>query len=469
MASKNFYVRLIIRILLFSITTIGFSFYLVKEYYFLSGLFLILMTLQVINLIRFINHTNRKIAYFFESIKNEDFTLRFPEQVHVKSLNELNKSLNMLNEKIQEVYLKNQTQEKYYQEILKQADIGILTFNKKGHILFANSKMEKLLNYKPLNHIKQLNQIDKKLYDLFADLKPFDRKLVQLTNEREKKQIAVKSTSLSLNSEKLLLVVAQDIHKELDEKETDSWIKLIRVLTHEIMNTITPITSISDSLVKYYKVDNEILDVNDIDDNTIKNTVKGLEVIIEQGSDLMDFVQSYRSFLNLPKPDKTLVSAKRLLDKVINLMEQEANNRNIIFEVKVEPVDLEFFIDEKQISQVLINLIKNSLQSLEKKNEGIVKITAGINTQGNRFIKVFDNGYGISKDIIDEIFVPFYTTKDKGTGIGLSLSKQIIHLHGGSLSVNSIPKKETWFTLTFDSNKNDTDFETNYEISHIND
>lgn len=469
MASKNFYVRLIIRILLFSITTIGFSFYLVKEYYFLSSLFLILMTLQVINLIRLINHTNRKIAYFFESIKNEDFTLRFPEQVHVKSLNELNKSLNMLNEKIQEVHLKNQTQEKYYQEILKQADIGILTFNKKGHIPFANSKMEKLLNYKPLNHIKQLNQIDKKLYDLFADLKPFDRKLIQLTNEREKKQIAVKSTSLSLNSEKLLLVVAQDIHKELDEKETDSWIKLIRVLTHEIMNTITPITSISDSLVKYYKVDNKILDVNDIDDNTIKNTVKGLEVIVEQGSDLMDFVQSYRSFLNLPKPDKTLVSAKRLLDKVINLMEQEANNRNIIFEVKVEPVDLKFFIDEKQISQVLINLIKNSLQSLEKKNGGTVKIMAGINTQGNRFIKVFDNGYGISKDIIDEIFVPFYTTKDKGTGIGLSLSKQILHLHGGSLSVNSIPKKETWFTLTFDSNKNDTDFKTNYEISHIND
>lgn len=451
MASKNFYVRLIIRILLFSITTIGFSFYLVKEYYFLSGLFLILMTLQVINLIKFINHTNRKIAYFFESIKNEDFTLRFPEQVHVKSLNELNKSLNMLNEKIQEVHLKNQTQEKYYQEILKQADIGILTFNKKGHILFANSKMEKLLNYKPLNHIKQLNQIDKKLYDLFSDLKPFERKLVQLTNEREKKQIAVKSTSISLNNEKLLLVVAQDIHKELDEKETDSWIKLIRVLTHEIMNTITPITSISDSLIKYYKVDNEILNINDIDDNTIKNTVKGLEVIKEQGKNLMEFVMSYRSFLNLPAPDKTLVSAKRLLGKVMGLMEHEVKNKNITFKVEIEPADLEFFIDEKQISQVLINLIKNAIQSFGKKDEGKVKITAGINTQGNKFIQVFDNGSGISKDIIDEIFVPFFTTKDKGTGIGLSLSKQIIHLHGGSLNVHSIENKETRFTLTFDS------------------
>jgi nitrogen fixation/metabolism regulation signal transduction histidine kinase len=444
--------------LLFSTTAIGFSFFILKMNYYLSSLFFILMVFQVINLIQFINHTNRKIAYFFESIKNEDFTLRFPENVQVKSLNELNKSLNMLNEKILDVHLQNQAQEKYYQEILKQAGIGILTFNKKGHILFSNSKMEKLLNYKPLNHIKQLNQIDKKLYDLFSDLKPFERKLVQLTNEREKKQIAVKSTSLSLNNEKLLLVVAQDIHKELDEKETNSWIKLIRVLTHEIMNTITPITSISDSLIKYYKVDNKTLNENNIDENTIKNTIKGLEVIKEQGGDLMKFVQSYRSFLNLPLPDKTLISAKRLLDKVIHLMKQATNNKNIIFEVNIEPVDLEFFIDEKQISQVLINLIKNALQSLEEKTDGKVKITAGINSQGNKFIQVFDNGSGISKDIIDEIFVPFFTTKDKGTGIGLSLSKQIIHLHGGSLSVNSVLKKETCFTLTFNSNKNNTNF-----------
>lgn len=449
MASKNFYVQLIIRMLLFSITAIGFSFFLLKENYFLGSLCFLLMILQVIKLIRFINHTNRKIAYFFESIKNEDFTLRFPEQIHVKSLKELNKSLNMLNEKIQEAHLKNQAQEKYYQEILRQADIGILTFNKRGHILFANSKMEKLLNYTPLNHIKQLNQIDAKLYELFSGLKPFERKLVQLTNEREKKQIALKSTALSLNNEKLLLVVAQDIHKELDEKETDSWIKLIRVLTHEIMNTITPITSISDSIIKYYKVDNEILNENNIDDNTIKNTVKGLEVIKEQGKDLMDFVTSYRSILNLPAPDKTLVSAKRLLDKVIRLMKQATNNKNIIFEVKVQPADLEFFIDEKQISQVLINLIKNALQSLEEKDGGKIKITAGINVQGNKFIEVYDNGSGISKDIIDEIFIPFFTTKDKGTGIGLSLSKQIVHLHGGSLNVQSIPNKETSFSMSF--------------------
>lgn len=449
MVSKNFYIQIFMQVILLCISALGFVFFGLKENYVLSGLFFIFIILQSLILIRFINHTNRKIAYFFEAIKNEDFTLRFPEQVHVKSLKELNRSLNMLNEKIQDIHLKNLAQEKYYQEILKQADIGILTFNKKGHILFANPKMEKLLNYEPLNHIKQLNQIDTKLYNLFSDLKPFDRKLIQLSNEREKKQVALKSTSLSLNNTELLLVVAQDIHKELDEKETDSWIKLIRVLTHEIMNTITPIASISDSLIKYFKTENDIVETNQIDENTIKNTVKGLEVIKEQGSDLMEFVQSYRSFLNLPAPNKSLVSAKRLLDKVLVLMDQNEKDESITFEVTINPIDLELFIDEKQISQVLINLIKNALQSLKGVPSGTVKVTTGINLENRTFIEISDNGHGIPPDIIDKVFVPFFTTKEKGTGIGLSLSKQILHLHGGSLNVTSIPYQDTCFSMVF--------------------
>ncbi len=449
MASRNFYIQLIFQVLLFCATAIGFAFFMLKDAHILSGLLFILMALQVVLLIQFINHTNRKIAYFFESVKNEDFTLRFSEQIHGKSFQELNKSLNMLNEKIQKIHLENQAQEKYYQAILKQADIGIFTLNKKGHILFANSKMEKLLNYKPLNHIKQLNKIDTKLYGLFSDLRPFDRKLIQLSNEREKKQISLKSTSLLLNNEELLLIVAQDIHKELDEKETDSWIKLIRVLTHEIMNTITPITSISDSLIKYFKIDDNILEVSQINENTVKNTVKGLKVIKEQGGDLMEFVQSYRSFLNLPSPDKSIVSIKRLLDKVLLLMNPNEKGEAISFEVNIKPIDLELFVDEKQISQVLINIIKNALQSLKGNNEGHIKITAGINSNKKKFIEISDNGPGIQPNIIDKIFVPFFTTKEKGTGIGLSLSKQILHLHGGSLNVISIPYQETSFLLLF--------------------
>jgi len=447
MVSRSIYWQLIFRVILLSITAVGMAFLYFQERFIIAALLCIFLIVQTTLLIQYINQTNRKIAYFFDAIKNEDFTLRFPEKLSVKSLEELNHSLNMLNAMIQDIHLKKQAQEQYYQEIIKQADIGILTFNKKGHILFANPKIEELFNYTPLNHIKQLSQVDDKLYDLFNKLNPFERKLIQLSNERGKKQIALKSTNTTLNNEEFMLVVAQDIHQELDEKETDSWVRLIRVLTHEIMNTITPITSISESVLKYYKTTKGLISLEKYTEDHIKNTAKGLEVIKEQGNDLMEFVQSYRSFLSLPKPDKTLVSALRLLDKIKVLMSQENENNHISFEIEIDPSNLELYIDEKQISQILINLCKNAFQSLGDQNGGAIKIAAGISKDHKKYISVWDNGPGIPPDLIEEIFVPFFTTKNTGTGIGLSLSKQIMHLHGGSITV--VSKENTRFTLMF--------------------
>lgn len=448
MVSRYIYLQLIFRIVMISASALLAGFFFFGGRYIFAGLAFVLLIFLTAFLIHYVNQTNRKIAYFFDAIKNEDFTLRFPEKLTVKSLEELNHSLNMLNEMIQDIHLKKLAQEQYYQEVIKQADIGILTINAKGHILFANPRIEKLLNYHPLNHIKQLNQVDKKLYELFKDLKPFESRIFQLENEREKTQLSLKSTAISVDNESLLLVVVQDIHKELDEKETDSWVKLIRVLTHEIMNTITPITSISESILKYFKTSDGKLPAK-IYENHIDSTVKGLEVIKEQGGDLMEFVQSYRSFLSVPKPDKSLVDAKHLLDKVKVLMDQEGQNANIDFEVIAIPLELELFIDEKQISQILVNLSKNALQALKDEEKGSVVIRAGITREGKKYITVTDNGPGIAADLIDEIFVPFFTTKEAGTGIGLSLSKQIMHLHGGTMKVHSIPFKETSFVLAF--------------------
>lgn len=402
---------------------------------------------QVYSLITFINSTNRKIAYFFDAIKNEDFTLRFPERVTIKSFKELNQSLNRVNGLIQEVHLQLQIRENYYQEILKQANIGIMTFNEKGHILFSNPTLEKLLNYSPLNHLKQLNKIDEGLYAIFEPFEPFERKLFQLTNEREQKQLALKCTKMTMDKNPLLLVVAQDIHHELDKKETESWVRLIRVLTHEIMNTITPITSISDSILKHFK-SVELESSNEKDKNKMASSIKGLEVIREQGGDLMDFVQSYRSILSVPKPDRSLVSAQKLFDKVQVLTSKE-KIKNVEVNWLVKPSDLELYIDEKQITQVLINLVKNAFHSLEGMDNGKIQVIAAVNESGKEYIQVRDNGPGIPKELIDEIFVPFFTTKDKGTGIGLSLSKQMIQQHGGSLKLHSVPNQQTTFTLLF--------------------
>ncbi|WP_394973813.1 sensor histidine kinase [uncultured Croceitalea sp.] len=448
MASRNFYFQLIVRVIFITLTAIFLAISFVENRYFLLGILCVLLITQTSLLINFINSTNRKIAYFFDAIRNEDFTLRFPERVSIKSFKELNQSLNRVNGLIQEVHLQLQAREQYYQEILKQASIGILTFNKKGHILFSNPTLEKLLNYTPLNHIKQLGQIDDKLYDIFKNFQPFERKLFQLTNEREQIQLALKSTPITFDGQTLLLVVVQDIHKELDEKETDSWIRLIRVLTHEIMNTITPITSISESILKYYKTNDGLVSSEQLDEHKLSSTAKGLEVIKNQGNNLMEFVQSYRTLLSVPKPDRKLVNVKDLFEKVQVLMQLNAeNSTKIVWDYTEEK--LEFFIDEKQLTQVLINLVKNAIHSLEDSEKGKIIVSAYIDAKGVKNIEVKDNGPGISPELLEDIFIPFFTTKEQGTGIGLSLSKQIMHLHGGNLKVFSKPNLETAFVLSF--------------------
>ena len=447
MASRNFYLQLIIRVVFITLTAVAMAYSTVLQYYVALGFCIILLILQTVSLIRFINSTNRKIAYFFDAIRNEDFTLRFPERVTIKSFKELNQSLNRVNGLIQEVHLQLQIRENYYQEILKQADIGIMSFNQKGHIVFANPTLEKLLNYSPLNHIKQLRQIDKGLYTIFEPFEAFDRKLFQLTNEREQRQLALKCTTMMLDKDPLLLVVAQDIHFELDEKETDSWVKLIRVLTHEIMNTITPITSISDSILKHFQ--SAAIDTpNGVNSDKMTSAIKGLKVIREQGGDLMEFVQGYRSFLNVPKPDKALIKVHKLFEKARVLTSKEANGGTKI-NWTIRPSGLELFIDEKQITQVLINLVKNAAHSLEGQENGIVDVIAEVDDKGKKSIRVTDNGPGIPKEIREEIFVPFFTTKEKGTGIGLSLSKQIVQRHGGNLELYSKPNEETSFVIRF--------------------
>jgi len=449
MIGKNFYTQITARVL-FMVATIFFAAYFFNkaEYLFLTIL-LAVVVVQTVSLIKYIDSTNRKIAYFFNAIKNEDFTLKFPDQKNVTSFKELNKSINRLNALVQEVHIKKQEQEQYYLEILKQAQIGVLTHNEKGHILFVNPRVEQLLNYTPLNHIKQLKKVDNELYELFNEMNPFERKLFQLTNERETVQLAIKSTEINLNKEVLRLITIQDIKSELEEKETDSWIKLIRVLTHEIMNTVAPITSISESILNYYKEGEDATTIEDFDQTKLNNTAKGLQVIKDQGSDLMNFVQSYRSFLSVPKPDKKIILVKDLLERIKMLAIQEVGFDDNACTITNHHPELELFADEKQLSQVLLNLCKNAIQSMVATENAQLNIESGVSSEGYKFIAIKDNGPGIPQDVLDQIFVPFFTTKEQGTGIGLSLSKQIMQLHGGSLNVYSIPNKETVFRLVF--------------------
>jgi two-component system, NtrC family, nitrogen regulation sensor histidine kinase NtrY len=247
----------------------------------------------------------------------------------------------------------------------------------------------------------------------------------------------------------LVILSIQDIKNELDEKELESWMKLIRVLMHEIMNSITPITSLSESLSHIYSTGGHSVLPEEVTVKTIATTLQGLNVIKEQGKGLMSFVESYRKLTRVPEPDKKLFKVADLMSRVQILYNSLEKSDRIDLSFSLKDADLEIFADQNLISQVLINLLKNALEANENNSDGKIMIIAGIDNDQHPEICIIDNGPGIPEKNIDEIFVPFFTTRQNGSGIGLSISKQIMRVHGGKLKVRSVPNKETVFCLSF--------------------
>ncbi|NQU84523.1 MAG: histidine kinase, partial [Mariniphaga sp.] len=399
MALRSYYTNIIVRVCLLVLWSLIIGWLLFNQQTYVGCFFIgIILFIQVLELIYYLNRTNRKIAFFFDAIRNEDSTLFFAEKTGNKSLNELNFSLNKVNDLIKEIKFELQEQEQYFKTILEHVSIGILTFNEKGVIFLSNTATKNLLNYEHLTHIKQLSRIDKKLYLTLKELKPGDMKLASFNNGQEIVQLSLKSTLFKTSQENLQLVTIQDIKNELEAKELESWIKLIRVLTHEIMNTIAPITSLSQTILGYYKN----LDGKTPDEKIIDNTIKGMEVINERGIGLIGFVDSYRKLTRLPQPDKKTIDLGELFDRIITLINIESIDTGIKINWEVNPRDLEVLADRKQISQVLINLIKNSSDALKNISKGEIILEGKINDRGRPQISVSDNGPGIPDELMDK-------------------------------------------------------------------
>lgn len=446
MASKNLYLNIVVRCLLLAATALIAGWLFFSRNAFVPGIiFLILFLSQVVGLIHYLNRTNRQIAFLFEAMKNEDFTLRFSVNTGNKALNDLNISLNRINELIKTIRFELQEQEQYFKAILEHVSAGIIVYNEKGHIILSNNAARTLLAYESLTHINQLMRIDKNLFTAVKELQPGDQKLVSFTGKKQTRQLSVKSTLFKTVRENLLLVAFHDVKNEMEVKELESWIKLIRVLTHEIMNSVAPITSLSETILEYFTGLNGAMP----SEKVINNTIKGLEVINERGAGLISFVENYRKLTHIPPPEKKPVSLEQLLDNTITLINTLPPGNNIPITHEVAPPDLQVLADKKQISQVLINLVKNSEEAVKDMPGGTIKIRASLNDAGRVKITVADNGPGIPEELMDKIFIPFFTAKESGTGIGLSLSRQIMLMHGGSLKVESTPGKQTVAIMEF--------------------
>ncbi|MBN1111797.1 MAG: GHKL domain-containing protein, partial [Bacteroidales bacterium] len=281
-------------------------------------------------------------------------------------------------------------------------------------------------------------------------LKPGENTLVKINEKDDLLQLVISGTEFKINDRVIILATIKNIQNELEEQEAESWQKIISVLTHEIMNSITPITSLSSTVSGMLKLTTSNGDDSPVfDQETSEEIYMAVKTIHKRSSGLLDFVNTYRNLTRIPKPNFKIVRVGEVLSDLMPLFEHESKNSNIKINYSIEPDDLKFSIDTNQIEQVLINLINNAVNALSDNDNGVIQINSFLNKRGRVTVQVSDNGKGILPDVLDKIFIPFFTTKKQGSGIGLSLSRQIMRMHGGAINVHSELNVGTTFTLTF--------------------
>jgi len=446
MIFKRFLLRIIILVALISLS--GF---LVVWSFSREGLavarftFVMIWSLLITRLVYYVNKTNRTLKTFMESLKYLD-TIRM-QKGKGKSFEELDKLYNEILGIIHKVEVEREIDRQYFRNIIEHAGVGILTFNEIGEVKIINAAFMKLLGIKSLTRIEELAVISTQLSEVLANLMPGSRKLLRIKINNETVGLSLRIAVFRLQGKSVRLAFIQNIQHELEEEELDAWQKLIRVLTHEIMNSVTPVNSLTNTIIRLFEQEGKPKDPGDIDENTLKNALEGLHAIEKRNKGLISFVQSYRSLTRIQTPAFSDLSVNELFERVATLIRHDMESQGIKFVVSIHGGDLHQNADEKLVEQILINLINNAIFALQDISDPQIHIVAS-HQHEQLVIEVWDNGSGIPEEVIGNIFVPFFTTKGDGTGIGLSLSRQIMRLHGGSISVRSKPG-DTVFTLRF--------------------
>jgi len=443
---KNFRLNLIFRILLITV-----SIFLLFYFYFKLNLLAVLLVIlllifyQVFSLIKFVDKTNKDLTRFFQSIKYSDFSQTFSNQNFGESFDDLRNEFNNVINKFRKTRSEKEEQSRYFQTIVQHIGIGLITFTADGKVKLINNAAKRILKISYLKNISALDKIENDFSRKIFRLKSGEKITLKIIVNNELVQLLIYATEFKLQGHNYTLVSLQNIQSELDEKEIESWQKLIRVLTHEIMNSITPITSLAATA-------NTLLDKNSstiLDKETTEDVKSAVETIHKRSEGLLHFVEKYRTLTKIPRPNFNIFPIANLFENITKLMEKELNEKKIRFATSVKPETLELTADQGMIEQVLLNLIINSIQALSKIENSKIELTAELTSKGKVLIKVIDNGIGISKEVQEKIFIPFFTTKTNGSGIGLSLSKQIIFSHGGNISVSSKNRSGSVFTLSF--------------------
>lgn len=449
MGFKDFRVRVAFRVVVLGLTMAVFVYALSREEMIITAVLVGgVIIMELFELYRFISRTNRNLTRFLESVKYSDFVSGFSSDNKLgQSFKDLNVAFNEVLEAFRKARSEKEEHLQYLNTIVEHVSTGLISFDQDGHVGLMNATAKRFLKTERLRNIDELIEKQSRIYKVLFDLPPGKSTLFRSEGDV---QLAVHATEIILRATKIKLVALQNIQPELQKKELEAWQNLTRVLRHEIMNSITPIASLTSTMKDILLEDlQEINGKYELNEEAVEDLQDGLGTIEGRSQGLIRFIDAYRDYTSIPLPKIKPVRVANLLDHVSQLMKVEFRRSKIDFRCDVEDPEMELTIDEELIEQVLINLLKNAIEAVGEKENAQITLRACIDGNSNPKISVSDNGQGIIMEALDQIFIPFYSTKQRGSGIGLSLSRQIMQLHNGTLTVDSLPDVETTFTLTF--------------------
>ena len=447
MAYKHFRLICVLRVALLCVTTCLFFYSLFfSEYYATLAIIGACVVYQTWALIHYVERTQRDLTRFLQAIRYEDFSQSFTGAGLGSAYNNLKDAFNEVLEAFRKTRAEREENFQYLQTIVQHVGIGLICYTPEGRIELMNTAAQRLLHKPHMRDVRELETVSKAFSETLLKLRSGDKALVKVQDEDELLQIIVYATELRMRGESFILASVQNIQTELEEQEMEAWQKLIRVLTHEIMNSITPISSLA-STVRGLLPDSER--ASSLASETLPDVHTALETIQSRSEGLLHFVEAYRQLTHISRPDFQIFQISELFARVVFLMQGECDKNDIALHTAIDPRTLELTADPDLIEQVLINLMRNAVEALTGRSNARMDLSAKLDGRGRVVIRVQDNGPGILEDVQERIFIPFFTTKRDGSGIGLALSRQIMRVHRGTISVQSRPEEETVFTLRF--------------------
>ncbi|MCU0450246.1 MAG: ATP-binding protein [Bernardetiaceae bacterium] len=450
---KNFRFNIFFRVMVLTITVYGFTLLIGAAGYTVTSIGLgALIIYQTLSLIRQVENTNQEVINFLNSIKYDDFSNHYKLSLEGDTFKGLADSFNQVLDKFRTIRAEKEAHYQYLKTIVHHVGIGIVSFDAAGQVQIVNTAAKRLFKVGRLAHIDELNKFSPELVAKCRQLRTGARELVKVVHGAEIVQLAMYAIELTLQAKEYKLITFQNIHNELEEQEMDAWQKLIRVLTHEIMNSVTPISSLATTLegeMEYLaqRSQQEAVGADDLEDMQM-----AIKTIQRRSDGLIRFVSDFRNLTHVPVPRFRPVIVKELFAHIRTLMLAEIEENDILFHCQVQPGSLVITADQEMIEQVLINIVKNAIQALADMTgdpQRAIVLLAGQDEKSRPYLLVRDNGPGIDPEALERIFIPFFTTKKNGSGIGLSLSRQIMRQHQGTLTATSALGQGTDFVLRF--------------------